>query len=74
MLIDDKSRYITHENNKEDWVAAANELGECLKNAMADCYAGNTLTKEAYISNIQKYIGAAAHKLTFEPDMEADFG
>lgn len=70
MLINDQSRYITHENNKEDWNAAANELGECLKKAMADCYANNTLTKEAYISNIQKYFGGAAHQLTFEPDME----
>lgn len=70
MLIDDKSRYITHENNDEERKAAANELGECLKSAMADCYANNTLTKEAYISNIQNYISGAAHQLTFEPDME----
>lgn len=70
MLINDQSRYITHENNKEDWNAAANELGECLKKAMADCYANNTLTKEAYIGNIQKYFGGAAHQLTFEPNME----
>lgn len=70
MLIDDKSRYITHENNDEERKAAANELGECLKSAMADCYANNTLTKEAYISNIQKYISGASHQLTFEPAME----
>lgn len=70
MLIDDKSRYITHENNDEERKAAANELGECLKSAMADCYANNTLTKEAYISNIQKYISGASHQLTFEPVME----
>lgn len=70
MLIDDQSRYITHENNDEERKAAANELGECLKSAMADCYANNTLTKEAYISNIQKYLGGAAHQITFEPSME----
>lgn len=70
MLINDRSRYITHENNDEERKAAANELGECLKNAMADCYANNTLTKEAYIGNIQKYISGAAHQLNFEPDME----
>lgn len=70
MLIDDQSRYITHENNDEERKAAANELGECLKSAMADCYANNTLTKEAYISNIQKYLGGAAHQITFEPNME----
>ena len=70
MLIDDKSRYMTHERYREDWLAAANEMGQCIKNAMTDCYLNNTLTKEAYINNIQKYFGEAAHKLTFEPNME----
>ena len=70
MIIDDKSRYLTHENNKKDWIAAANEMGECLKNAMTDCYLNNTVTKESYISNIQNYFSQAVHRLTFEPDME----
>ena len=70
MLIDDQSRYITHENNDEERKVAVGELGECLKSAMADCYVNNTLTKEAYISNIQKYLGGAAHQITFEPSME----
>lgn len=70
MLIDDQSRYITHENSDEERKAAVGELGECLKSAMADCYANNMLTKEAYISNIQKYLGGAAHQITFEPNME----
>lgn len=70
MLIDDHSRYITHENNDEERKAAVGELGECLKSAMADCYANNTLTKEAYISNIQKKLSGATHQMTFEPNME----
>ena len=70
MLIDDNSRYITHENNNEDYKAAASELGECLKKAMSDCYANYTMTKEAYIGNIQKYISEAKHEITFEPNME----
>lgn len=70
MIIDDKSRYSTHENNRADQIVAANEMGECLKNAMTDCYLNNMVTKEAYISNIQKYFSRASHKLTFEPNME----
>ena len=70
MLIEDKSKYITHESSEKEWKAAANELGECLKKAMSDCYTSNNLTKEAYICSIQKYIGQAKHQITFEPNME----